>query len=169
MCLWLQLSICLSKSPPLRPIGAPEIFHECRIHCAENTALLCYLGLLVMAAGIPLVAFCIQSDGGPHATGGAEAEDEPRCIRENDPQALRARTPRTDQWTNKHTRKSDQCWLWRLAYLCAPKMLSSMTTYNWLSTLTPAGQWGESRCSLRLSTISILFLLLSGECWGGWD
>lgn len=35
------------------------------------------LGLLVMAAGIPLVALCVQSDGGPHTTGGTEPEDEP--------------------------------------------------------------------------------------------
>lgn len=36
-----------------------------------------YLWLLVMTGGIPLVALCVQPDGGPQATGGTEPEDEP--------------------------------------------------------------------------------------------
>lgn len=46
-------------------------------HSAGSTALLWYLWLLVMTAGIPLVALGVQPDGGPHATGGTETEDEP--------------------------------------------------------------------------------------------
>ena len=47
-----------------------------------------------------------------------------------------------------------------------PKMLTIMTTYNWLS-LTPVGQWGKSRCSLRLSihlySVSVAFWWVLGR------
>lgn len=55
----------------------PEFARSNETHSAESTALVRYLWLLVMTAGVPLVALCIQSDGGPHATGGTEPEDEP--------------------------------------------------------------------------------------------
>lgn len=45
-----------------------------KTHSAKSTALILYLWFLVVTAGIPLVALCIQSDGGPHTTGGTEPE-----------------------------------------------------------------------------------------------
>lgn len=59
------------KSPTLTEHSRDET------HSAGSAALLWYLWLLVMTAGIPLVALCVQPDGGPHATGGTETEDEP--------------------------------------------------------------------------------------------
>lgn len=45
-----------------------------KTHSAKSTALILYLWFLVVTTGIPLVALCIQSDGGPHTTGGTEPE-----------------------------------------------------------------------------------------------
>lgn len=67
-----------SKITPTKGLqGLPIFARSDETHRAWSIAWLWYLGLLVMAAGIPLVALCIQSDGGPHAAGGTEPEDEP--------------------------------------------------------------------------------------------
>lgn len=67
-----------NKNTPMK--GIQELLEFARsneTHTAGSTALFWYLWLLVMTAGIPLIALCIQSDGGPHATGRTEPEDEP--------------------------------------------------------------------------------------------
>ena len=110
-------------------------------HSAESTALFWYLGLLVVTAGIPLVAFCVQPDGGPHATGGTEPEDEPRRVRENDPQALRARTPRMN--TQVKIMNTD------LGGQHVPMIQRWQLIIG--STLTQAGQWSKHRSYWRLS------------------
>lgn len=56
-----------------RPMGALKG----KTHSAKSRALMVYLWFLVVTAGIPLIALCIQSDGSPHTTGGTEPEDEP--------------------------------------------------------------------------------------------
>ena len=78
---------------------------------ATSRAPMVYLWFLIMTAGIPLVALCIQSDGGPHTTGGTEPEYEPWRIRENDPQALKPRTSQTARWAREHTGSDNQCML----------------------------------------------------------
>lgn len=133
----------------------------------RSTALLWYLWLLVMTAGIPLVALGVQPDGGPHATGGTETEDEPWRIWENDPQTLGPRTFRMDEWTNEYTGKNNEDLFWKSAYFYDLKILRVMKTYNWLWTVIQAGQWDELRLlkviHLSLYSISVALWLMLGE------
>lgn len=101
----------LTTSFRRRPMGALGGGGAVWMRSATSWAPMVYLWFLIVTAGIPLVALCIQSDGGPHTTGGTEPEYEPWRIRENDPQALKPRTSQMARWAREHAGSDNQCML----------------------------------------------------------